>query len=380
MWADQPTVLQNDHHHNGVSDNRSNYIPVDILALTPESIAVGTPSLEADTRMSDSDRDEAPIDGERNLQAESYQRMLDNMLDRGLDLPGAQSDNQVRCVVEMTAADGYGLRDIPFGTEIDSLIAIECLMRSGITVTDTTDDWGMTLLHATATEGHKIAAGILLNKGAEIEAKDRNLRTPLHLAARNGHTEVVQLLLSRGANIEAIDVSRETPLHLAVYTGHYEAVRALLEAGADIYTAEADGLMAVHLAAGYNHLDVVMLLMNWGVNVDTMNEFGETPLHFAANMGHWTMVQALLDLGANVNTQNIVWENALHYAVDCDNNKTIQLLLDRGVDPRVECSRGLTAIRLAELRNRPIAVEIISRFIHTANIWGWRTIWMSERD
>lgn len=331
---------------------------------------MGTPSLEADDSMSDSDWEEAPIDVVRDLQVESYQRMLDNMLERGLHLPGAQSDIPARCVVEIRAANGYEQREIPFGTEVDSLIAVECLMRSGITVKDTTDDWGMTLLHVTATEGHKLAAGILLNMGSDIEAKDKHQRTPLHLAARNGHTEVVQLLLSRGANIEAIDVARETPLHLAAYTGHYEAVRALLEGGAQIYTAEADGLMAVHLAAGYDHLDVVMLLMNWGVNVDTMNEFGETPLHFAAHMGHWTMVEALLDLGANINTQNLVWENALHYAVDCDSNKTIQLLLDRGVDPRVECSRGLTAIRLAELRDRPLAVEIISRFIHTASVWG----------
>jgi ankyrin repeat protein len=44
---------------------------------------------------------------------------------------------------------------------------------------------------------------LLLKKGADIEAKDKDEWTALHEAAQNGHEAVVQLLLKKGAHIEA---------------------------------------------------------------------------------------------------------------------------------------------------------------------------------
>ena len=40
---------------------------------------------------------------------------------------------------------------------------------------------------------------ILINSGADLEAKDQNGWTPLFWAARFGYTEVVKLLVSKGA-------------------------------------------------------------------------------------------------------------------------------------------------------------------------------------
>jgi ankyrin repeat protein len=40
---------------------------------------------------------------------------------------------------------------------------------------------------------------VLLEKGAEIEAKDKNGQTQLYWASRNGHLEIVQPLLDWGA-------------------------------------------------------------------------------------------------------------------------------------------------------------------------------------
>ena len=44
-------------------------------------------------------------------------------------------------------------------------------------------------------------------------------QTSLHEAAEAGHLDVVRLLLERGANVEAKDAAGETPLHLAVAQG-----------------------------------------------------------------------------------------------------------------------------------------------------------------
>ena len=58
-------------------------------------------------------------------------------------------------------------------------------------------------LLAAATNGDAAAAGELLQKGANIEAKDNLGWTPLIWAAYQGRTDVVTLLLEKGANIEA---------------------------------------------------------------------------------------------------------------------------------------------------------------------------------
>ena len=65
---------------------------------------------------------------------------------------------------------------------------------------------------------------LLLDRGAEIEAKDNYSSTALHLAATGGHAEVVKLLLDRGAAIEAKDRDGRTALSMA---GRAEVVELL---------------------------------------------------------------------------------------------------------------------------------------------------------
>ena len=49
---------------------------------------------------------------------------------------------------------------------------------------------------------------MLLEQGADIEAKDKDGWTPLIKAAYNGQKEVVQLLMEKGAIVEATDAYR----------------------------------------------------------------------------------------------------------------------------------------------------------------------------
>ena len=81
-------------------------------------------------------------------------------------------------------------------------------------------------------EGHGVVVKLLLERGAELEAKDNSGQTPLVWAARNGHEAVVKLLLERGAKLEAKDNdSSLTPLEWAVKNGHEAVVKLLLERG-----------------------------------------------------------------------------------------------------------------------------------------------------
>ena len=57
----------------------------------------------------------------------------------------------------------------------------------------------MTGLHLAAYFGIKDVVKLLLDKGAKLETKDKDDRTPLLYAAANGHEAVVKLLREKGA-------------------------------------------------------------------------------------------------------------------------------------------------------------------------------------
>jgi len=63
------------------------------------------------------------------------------------------------------------------------------------------DKEGWTLLHLVSAHGHLNIARLLVDRGADMNAKVQDLWTPLHLASHNGRLEVVQLL-ERGASVD----------------------------------------------------------------------------------------------------------------------------------------------------------------------------------
>jgi len=56
---------------------------------------------------------------------------------------------------------------------------------------------------------------ILVNKGADVKAKDNDENTVLHSAAERGNEAVVHLLLGRGADVKTKDNHGSTVLHSA---------------------------------------------------------------------------------------------------------------------------------------------------------------------
>jgi ankyrin repeat protein len=101
-----------------------------------------------------------------------------------------------------------------------------------------------------------------------VNARDAGDRTPLHHAAGRGHREVAELLLQWGADANARaegEFGRGiTPLHTAALGGHLEVVKLLLEHGADINARNHAGDGPLALAVRGDHHDVAGLLRQRG--------------------------------------------------------------------------------------------------------------------
>ncbi len=100
--------------------------------------------------------------------------------------------------------------------------------------------------------GDTLAAGELLDRGAQVDSSDHNGRTPLIEAAFGGHRETVALLLERGAVVNARDADGWTALMEAASKGRTEMVRLLLSYDADATAIGNNGWTALRLAAKGN--------------------------------------------------------------------------------------------------------------------------------
>jgi ankyrin repeat protein len=138
-----------------------------------------------------------------------------------------------------------------------------------------------------------------------IHAKDDGA-TPLHLAAINNQRAVVDLLLDHGADINAkYDRHNATPTGWANEKGHVEMVRHLAARGARIDLPRA---------AAFGLFERVLELLDADPSAINMSGVFGTPLHEASVWGHPRIVALLLARGGDPNLKNCNGKTALAIA------------------------------------------------------------------
>ena len=114
---------------------------------------------------------------------------------------------------------------------------------------------GFTALQLASFMGSLGSVRALVDAGAEIEAVSRNPMAirPLHASAAGRHLEISRLLVGRGADVDAVQRDSFTPLMAAAQHGDEPLAELLLAAGADRSARTDGGSSAADLAAASGH-------------------------------------------------------------------------------------------------------------------------------
>jgi len=224
--------------------------------------------------------------------------------------------------------------------EFGKVDAIRLLLKHGARVDQKGGMFKGTSLFSVAGTGNIKIAKLLLDAGANINAKSEFGDTPLHWAASYGKLAMVRFLGSKGANLNAINKKGMFPVSVAARNGHRSVCELFIKLGARIrgmglLLAAQGGLVtivkeclksgesvkqldkpapwyrsntALHWAATHCHTDVIRILAKAGAPLEVTNTKGQTPLCTAVDydfaMGskiRFPAVQAILRAGANVN-------------------------------------------------------------------------------
>eukprot|EP00803_Ostreobium_quekettii_P004447 evm.model.scf_2972.1 EVM.evm.TU.scf_2972.1 scf_2972:430-3678(+) len=136
---------------------------------------------------------------------------------------------------DLDQPSNIGATPLYTASAMDHALAAGELIDGGADVERGTHD-GMTPLAIAARKGAERAVEMLLEGGADPNGAASNGSSPLHFASDGvgGRNErVVRLLLDAGADVDARNDFRETPLARAVLFGNLGSVEILLDAGAD---------------------------------------------------------------------------------------------------------------------------------------------------
>ena len=237
--------------------------------------------------------------------------------------------------------------------------AVTSLLQQGLDVNVHDRRGGATPLMHAAAIGSLDAMRLLIDKGADVNARSAANATALMWAVTD--IAKVRLLVERGADVNAVPDSGRTPLILAAASdGSSEIVRLLLSKGANPRASDSNGATTLWAATVGNDTATIEQLLTKGIDVNAADAlFGMTPLMNVAANGNLAAVKLLIAAGANVNAVSAPPSQPVKNGIIQMGRWTpltlaaggpaaiVQALLAAGADPTIAEVRGMTPVMMS---------------------------------
>ena len=221
-----------------------------------------------------------------------------------------------------------------------------------------------TPLHYAALYGNAESVRILLDHGADPNARNKSGATPLLYGAYN--FDKARMMIEKGADVNAKSAMGMTPLIVAASIhGNAATVRYLLEKGADAKAAGPEDTDALQMAAQKGDAEMIRLLLKSGCDPKRQDQGGFSALIYATFDPDQERVPVLLAAGSNVNAVNtfsgavkngpinMVHMSPLFLSAPAAPPATIETLLKAGAHPDEADQRKLTPLMYAILTDEP---------------------------
>jgi ankyrin repeat protein len=205
-------------------------------------------------------------------------------------------------------------------------------------------------LHKAISKNDMVLTCLLLEAGADVNARPMCAPSALSVAIKLGNSAVVHMLLEKGPDLEVTAPAGPTPLYEAVTKGDSESVALLLGCGANANAKPPGAQPALYSAASSGRLDILNLLLEAGANVDGTPPGGASALYQAAEKKDLPLMRLLLNGKANIENKPPGGAPALYRAVSNRNRDVVKLLLEYGANVDAKTPGGDSAVHLATSR------------------------------
>ena len=172
-----------------------------------------------------------------------------------------------------------------------------------------------TALHQAVSNGHKLVASYLIEKGVEVARRDHKGWTALHLAALSGYRDIVRVLIRSGADVNCRTSTFETPLQIATQWGHIPVIEELSHSKVDFACRSFKRTSTVEAAIAHAQVDAVSCLMGFGQKIPQL--FRQTCSPLCASLSHKSGSQSSLDLSL------FLLDFTRNYSFYCDHHGSI---------------------------------------------------------
>ncbi|KAM0545028.1 hypothetical protein ACHAPJ_011538 [Fusarium lateritium] len=207
---------------------------------------------------------------------------------------------------------------------------------------------GQTPLHWAAKYGRELMVELLVQKGADLNVRDRNGDSPLHVAlmCSTTHCEgVVKRLVAAGAKSDIRGRKGRTPLAWTIRYGP-PSITEMLARSSEVVNAEDDlGWTSLREAISQAQTDIVYLLLKNGADPNRASSKDDwTPLKAAAQDGDEMTARHLIASGARINDPDREGYSPLRWAIRYSHADIVHLLITHGADLNTKAKDGTTPL------------------------------------